>query len=307
MKPASLLVVGSLNIDLVGRAAHVPAPGETVLGGELALHAGGKGGNQAVAAARMGVAVAFAGAVGDDEHGRLLANGLSEEGVDLGRLRTVAGASGAALITVADDGENAITVLPGANRLAPQPAADDRLDGMGALLMQLELPLATVTAWALHAQRCGVAVWLNAAPALDLPDALWAALDAVLVNRDELASLSGTNNLQGGMQALLARGPRCVVVTLGAQGACALTADGRVDCAVQPVEVVDTTGAGDTFAGVWAALRLCGLSTAQALQRANAAAALSCTQPGARSGMPTAAAAAAFARQAGVNWLQDPA
>lgn len=285
-RSATLLVVGSLNMDLVGHAAHVPAPGETVLGGELQWHAGGKGGNQAVAAARMGVPVALAGAVGDDDHGRALASGLRDEGIDLSRLRRVPGASGAALITVGDDGENAITVLPGANRQAPLPAADETMAGVGALLMQLELPLPTVTAWALLAQRRGVPVLLNAAPALPLPNELWPALDTLLVNREELAQLSGCAELQAGMQALLERGPRCVVVTLGSQGAVTLSALGLHRCAAHPVAVIDTTGAGDTFAGVWAGMRLQGCSEQTALARANFAAALCCTQAGAR-GAPT--------------------
>jgi len=301
-KAPTLLVVGSLNMDLVGRAAHVPAPGETVLGGELQLHAGGKGGNQAVAAARMGVAVALAGAVGNDDHGHALAAGLRDEGIALSRLCTVPGASGAALITVGDDGENAITVLPGANRHAPLPAAGDTLAGIGALVLQLELPLPTVAAWALLAQRCGVPVMLNAAPAMPLPDALWRALDTLLVNREELAQLAGTSDLHAGMQALRARGPRCVIVTMGAQGAVLHSEVGLQSCAAHAVAVVDTTGAGDTFAGVWAALRLQGCSEAQALACANFAAALSCTQAGARGGMPWRVQAAAAARAAGLHW-----
>jgi ribokinase len=291
----------------VGRAPHVPAPGETVLGGELGLAHGGKGGNQAVAAARMGVPVALAGAVGDDDHGRALAAGLRAEGVDLSRLRTVPGASGAALITVADNGENAITVLPGANRDAPLPSTDDTLAGVGAVLMQLELPLATVTAWALHAQGCGVPVLLNAAPAAELPEALWPTLDTVLVNRDELARLAGTADLDAGLQALRERGLRCVIVTLGAMGVIASVEGRRVEWPALQVPVVDTTGAGDTLAGVWAAWRLRGLPDEQALARANVAAALACTRAGARTGMPTAKAAAAYARQAGVDWPQDRA
>jgi ribokinase len=227
--------------------------------------------------------------------------------VELSRLRTVPGASGAALITVAYNGENAITVLPGANRQAPLPAPDDTLAGVGAVLMQLELPLATVLAWALHARRCDVPVLLNAAPAATLPDALWPALDTVLVNREELARLSGSGDLQVGLQALRSRGLRCVVVTLGAQGVIASIEGRRFEWPALQVPVVDTTGAGDTLAGVWAAWRLRGLPDDQALARANVAAALACTRAGARSGMPTARAAAAYARQAGVDWPQDQA
>jgi ribokinase len=260
-----------------------------VLGGELQTHPGGKGGNQAVAAARMGVRVALAGAVGDDAHGAALRAGLLAEGIDSTRLHTVPGASGAALITVSDDGENAITVLAGANRLAPQPDPADTLAGIGALLLQLELPMPTVLAWAGHAQRHGVPVLLNAAPALPLPAALWPLLDTLLVNRYELALLSGQADLQAGVQALHRRGLRCVVVTLGALGAVCSNEVGWSTCAAEAVAVVDTTGAGDTFAGVWTAARLTGRDEAQALARANRAAALSCTRGGARSGMPHAA------------------
>lgn len=286
----TLLVVGSLNMDLVGRAPHVPAPGETVLGGSLQLFHGGKGGNQAVAAARMGLPVALAGAVADDAHGSALAAGLRAEGIGLQRLRSVPGASGAALITVADDSENAITVLPGANLLAPLPDAADTLQGIGALLLQLELPLATVTAWAMHAHQHGVPVLLNAAPALPLPNGLWATLDTLLLNRGELALLAGTGDLRAGISALQARCPACVVVTLGAQGCCAVVGGHWLECAATPVQALDSTGAGDTFAGVFAAGRVRGLPVPQCLQLANTAAGLACTQPGARAGMPTAAA-----------------
>lgn len=298
----TLLIVGSLNVDLVGRAPNVPVPGETVLGDELQVYAGGKGGNQAVAAARMGAPVAMAGAVGSDEHGRMLQTGLRDESIDLTRLRAVPGPSGVALITVADDGENAITVLPGANRLAPLPGDDDALTGIGALLMQLELPLPVVVAWALLARRQRVPVLLNAAPAMALPAELWPALDTLLLNRDEMARLAGIGDLQGGLQALRARGPSCVVVTLGSEGAVALSDQGLHACAAHDVRVVDTTGAGDTFAGVWAAMRLQGCSIQRALECANLAAAQSCMHAGARNGMPTRSSAEAAARAAGWRW-----
>lgn len=279
-----LCVAGSINMDLVARVPHIPAPGETVLGDALQRFHGGKGANQAVAAARLGAPVQFFGAVGDDAFGAELRRGLVDEGIACSGLVQVAGASGCALINVASDGDNAITVLPGANSQAPLPPA-----GWSAalLLLQLEIPLATVTVWAQAARRGGIEVLLNAAPMTPLPAELLGAVDVLLVNRGELAELAGTTDVEAALTVVARRGPRRIVVTLGGDGCLAHDAGQTMRLPGVAVDVVDSTGAGDCFAGALAASLHDGLPFADALARANRAAALSCTVAGARGGMPT--------------------
>ena len=284
-----IIVVGSINMDLVARVPHIPAPGETVLGSTLSHHHGGKGANQAVAAARLGAAVALVGAVGEDAFGGELLAGLQAEGVDLRHLGRVPGPSGCALISVADSGENAIAVLPGANLQVALPEAQAFAGGPGWLLLQLEVPLPTVTAWARAAAAAGWRVLLNAAPMAALPDALLAAVDTLVVNQGELASLVGGAAGAEALAAVARRGPKRVVVTLGEAGCRAWDAGRVVDVPGIAVEVLDSTGAGDSFVGALAAALDAGLGFDAALQRAVLAGALSCTAPGARGGMPTAA------------------
>lgn len=281
----TVVVAGSLNLDLVGRAPCIPGPGETVLGDTLARFHGGKGGNQAVAAARLGARVRFFGAVGRDAAGDELLAGLAAEGIDAAGVVRVEAATGAALITVSGTGENAITVLPGANRAAPGPAAPERaFDGARLLVLQMEIPPATSRAWAEAARARQVPVLLNAAPAGADALPLLPLVDLLLVNEGELAQLCA---LAGRAEAAL--GPAAVVTTLGERGA-RVRVHGR-EWAVpgRAVEVVDSTGAGDTFAGALAAALAAGRPLAAAALEANAAAALSCTRAGARGGMPTRA------------------
>lgn len=283
---AAVLVAGSANADFVVRAPRIPAAGETILGGDLAIFPGGKGANQAVAAARAGgVATAMLAALGDDDLARVLIDSLEGAGVGL-HVRRSARSTGAALITVSDAAENAITVSPGANTdLGPDDLPD--LDGVKWLVMQLETPVDTVTAFARTARERGVRVLLNAAPARVLPAALLAAIDVLVVNEDELAVLTGA---EGPIIDRLAKtGVATTVVTLGGRGACALI-DGMP--VLQPsfaVTPVDTTAAGDTFCGVLAAALAEGLIVPQALARAAAAAALATTRSGAQSSIPTRA------------------
>lgn len=273
-------VVGSLNLDLVARVPHIPAVGETVLGGALAQHAGGKGGNQAVAAARLGAPVRFYGAVGTDAFGDELAAGLAAEGVDTSGLQRVDGPSGCALINVGDSGENAISVLPGANAHAPGPPQPFPPD-LRWLLMQLELPLSTVEAWASAAHAAGVPVVLNAAPMTDLPPDLLARIDVLIVNERELLQLGGSD-----LAALSLRGPKSVIATMGARGAVAWHRDRHVAQPAHDVWAVDTTGAGDTFTGAFVGSLALGHGFDLALARASFAASLACTKHGARAGMP---------------------
>jgi len=279
----TVVVAGSLNLDLVGRAPRIPGPGETVLGDTLARFHGGKGGNQAVAAARVGAGVRFFGAVGRDAAGDELLAGLKAEGIDVAGVARVEAASGTALITVSERGENAITVLPGANRDAPSPDAG-ALRGARCLLLQMEIPLVTNRAWAAAARTAGVPVMLNAAPAGADAAALLSLTDLLLVNEGELAQLSAQTG-----RAESALGPATVVTTLGERG-CRVWHRGRSVAAPGcAVAVVDTTGAGDTFAGVLAAALAAGRALVPAVTEANMAAGLSCQRPGARGGMPTRA------------------
>lgn len=284
-----IVVAGSLNMDLVGHVARLPTWGETVMGEGFARFAGGKGGNQAVAAARLGAPVAFAGAVGNDPFGSELRDGLRAEGIDVVQLQVMAGeATGCALIHVRPDGENAISVLPGANRKAPAPPSVWPA-AWRSLLLQLEIPLATNLAWAQAARSAGVPVALNAAPMAPGLDDLLRHVDLLVLNEGELQRLVGAPVPPD--QALLAaaaRGPSRVVVTMGAKGCLAREGEALLRLRGRAVDVVDSTGAGDTFVGALMASLWQRLGFADALSRANAAAALSCTRPGARGGMPTA-------------------
>lgn len=289
---AMLVVAGSINMDLVAPVPHIPGPGQTVLGGQLGRHHGGKGANQAVAAARLGAAVRFFGAVGRDAFGDELIAGLRAEGIATDDMKRVGGSSGCALISVDSHGENAIAVLPGANQHAPLPPAafDAKL-----VLLQLEIPLATVGAWVQAAASRGIPVMLNAAPMAQLPRELLAALSLLVVNRMELNALLGSasltdDSLDGALAAAAGLGLRRIVLTLGADG-CRVWDDGRISHVPgRPVEVVDTTGAGDAFVGALAAGVVEGLAFEQAVQHANVAASLSCRRAGARDGMPHRAA-----------------
>ena len=288
---ASVLVAGSANADFVVRAGRIPAAGETVLGGDLTVFPGGKGANQAVAAARAGgVPTAMLVALGSDDLAGLIAASLEEAGVAL-HVRRSPRSTGAALITISDHGENAITVAPGANGdLGPDDLPD--LAGVAWLVLQLETPVETVTAYARAARTKGVKVLLNAAPARALPSALREAVDVLVVNEDELGMLAGT---EGTIAERLARtGVATTVATLGGRGACARI-DG--DLLLQPAFIVmpvDTTAAGDTFCGALAAGLAGGHGLSDAMGRAAAAAALTTTRAGAQAAIPSRAEVDAF-------------
>ena len=279
----SVLVAGSANLDFVVRAAHVPAPGETVLGRDFATFPGGKGANQAVACARAGgAATRMLVALGDDDFARPLEASLREAGVALHIVRSER-ATGSAFICVADNAENAITVAPGAHdelRAEHLPALED----IGWLLLQLETPLQTVLAYARAARAAGVRVALNAAPAQALPEELLDAIDLLIVNEGELEAIAGSH---GDIAARLSRlRVPSVVVTLGAQGCIARQAGEFLEQAAFPVEAVDTTAAGDTFCGALVAALNNDAPMRDALREASAAAALACTRLGAQASIP---------------------
>ncbi|MDT8910477.1 ribokinase [Amycolatopsis sp. PS_44_ISF1] len=283
---SAVLVVGSANADLVVPVDRRPGGGETVLGGDTALSAGGKGANTAAAAGRLGADVALLGAVGDDPYGRLLRDSLAEAGVETGHLRTVGRPTGIAYITVTPDGENSILVSPGANSaLEPGDITDDALDGARVMVASLEVPLPTVEHAVARASAKGVRVLLNLSPAAEVSRETLGALDVLLVNEHEAAYLLGAEAADP--RRLLELGPRAAVVTLGGKGAVVVEADGSTEVASPKVEAVDTTGAGDAFAGALAASLAEGATLVDAAKRAVKVAAVSVTRHGAQPSYPT--------------------
>lgn len=276
-----VVVVGSANLDLVVSAPVLPRPGETVLGHDFRMVPGGKGANQAVAAARAGADCAFIGAVGDDPFAARLGAHLAESGVDIAGLRTVPGPSGVALIAVDDAAENLIVVAAGANASLTGLTGADRaaVTAADVVLCQLEIPLRAVS----EAMTAAPFAILNAAPARTLPPDLLAAADLLVVNETEAATLGGA------AADLLAVVPR-VVVTLGARGAEYADRDGtRLAVPAPRVGAVDTTAAGDAFCGALAVAWAEGRPVPAALRWACAAGAACATRPGAGTALPTRA------------------
>jgi len=271
--PPRVAVVGSINVDIVARCERLPGPGETVTGATLARYQGGKGANQAVAAARLGAVTSMVACVGEDEHGREALAALARAGVDTGRVAVAAAPTGVALVVVAEGGENHIVVAPGANALL----TPDRVDvaGADAVLCQLEIPLEAVAAAAGRAEGL---FCLNAAPARELPRRLLERCDLVVANRREAEALD------------LAAPQGLVAVTLGEEGAILLERGVEVARAAPPrVNAVDGTGAGDAFSAALAVSLLEGRDRGEALRRACTAGALAASRPGAQPSLPTAA------------------
>ncbi|MEU0630465.1 ribokinase [Streptomyces sp. NPDC005989] len=290
-----LLVVGSANADLVVGVERRPAAGETVLGSDLAVHPGGKGGNQAVAAARLGARTALLARVGDDAHGRLLLESQKAAGVETAGVLVGGAPTGVALITVDPSGDNSIVVSPGANaRLTPQDirAAGPLFAAARVVSVQLEIPLETVAEVA-AAMPADARLVLNPSPPAPLPDHVLAACDPLVVNEHEARYVLGDDagsTPEEWARALLGLGPQSVVVTLGAAGA--LVADGRTGEVVTVpslrVEAVDTTGAGDAFTAALAWRLGLGEELAQAAAFAVRVGAAAVTRQGAQASFPTA-------------------
>lgn len=270
-------VIGSANLDLVAGAKRHPQPGETVLGHSFHEFPGGKGLNQAVAAARSGVAVAFVGAVGDDDAGRRLVEVARRDGIDVAAVRTAADEpTGRALITVADDGENSIVVVPGANATVD----GTELPTASVIVAQLEVPIDAVERAFRTARDRGARTVLNPAPARDLPPALLQMCDVIVPNEHEV-------ELLGGVDALLESDVGAVIVTRGAAGASVhQRGHDRFDAVAPPVDVVDTTGAGDAFCGNLAARLAAGDELVVACRWAVAAGSLAVTVAGAVPSLP---------------------
>lgn len=303
MSRKPVVVVGSINMDLVATAPEIPQPGQTLIGSGFATTPGGKGANQAVAAARLGYPVHLVGLVGTDVFGQALRDNLAQAGVDPSAVSAIPGPSGLAQIAVAEHGENSIIVIPGANA-GVTPAYIDRhaalLRSAGVVLCQLELPLATVLHTLAQCASFGVPVILDPAPAAPLPDSVWPQIAWFTPNESESALYTGADlSVEETAATLHARGLHGALLKRGAQGAyLSVSGSDSAWIAPFPVEAVDTVAAGDCFNGAFAVALLEGLAPAAAARFAAAAAAISVTRHGAQASMPTRAQVDAFLAKA---------
>jgi len=289
-----ITVFGSINTDLVTRVAAIPKPGETVHGTDYALIPGGKGANQALAARRAGAKVRMVGAVGDDEMGRVALRELQAEGVDLAAVMQRKGTTGVAIIAVDKSGENVIILSPGANASVNSGQLDALPFKSGdTLLLQMEVPLAETRAAAAKARKAGARVILSLAPFVPVAESDLAAVDLLIVNEHEAAALishfglADASNADAVVIALAARLGKTVIATLGPDGAVASSGKTAITVPAIPVTPVDTTGAGDTFCGVLAALLDERADLEAAMRYAAAAGSLACLREGAQPSFPT--------------------
>lgn len=290
-----IVVVGSINLDLVVGADRIPKVGETVTGKTFNTYFGGKGANQAVAAAKLGYPVAMVGCVGDDAFGEQLLKGLEDAGVDTVGVRTVSGSSGVALITTGSTGENNIVVVPGANGQLEPAVLNDMtplLEGAGMLLVQLEVPLDTVEFVAQFAEQKNIPLMLDPAPARDLPASLLRRVSWITPNETEIQELlqkkiESDDDYHSAADAMLSRGPRNVLLKMGSRGALVAQQDGRREIVPAfSVHPVDTTAAGDAFNSGFAVGLMKGMDPIESARFASAVAAISVTRAGAQPSMP---------------------
>jgi ribokinase len=291
-----IIVVGSINIDLVIQVPRFPLPGETISGSDLKLIPGGKGANQAVACARQEIRTGMVGKVGDDVFGIDLLKSLQENRIDTRGVKVQKNSStGCALIPVASDGENSIILSPGANgKIWPEDveAAEELIKEAKILLLQLEIPLETVLAAAQTAQKLGLEVILNPAPAADLPSELLGMVDYLIPNQTELELISGVSvqdlaSTRRAANRLIEMGVKNLIVTLGEEGAFLANQDQNLLIPGYSVQPVDTTAAGDSFIGGFAASLIKNKSLPDAVDQANLCGALAATRPGAQPSIPT--------------------
>jgi ribokinase len=298
-----VLVIGSLNMDLVARCQHLPRTGQTVFGTDFFTAAGGKGANQAVAAARLGARVAMTGCVGDDQFGHDLVAGLRRDGVRCDTVQTVAHPTGTALITIDAAGSNTIVVISGANGTCDTALVDRALagaDAPGILLLQHEIP-EDVNAHAIRAARmAGWFIVLNPAPARHVAPALLRLIDIVVPNETEAAALTGSNVAHEAARHLVALGARAALITLGGEGALYCDADGELRCPAVEVQAVDTTAAGDAYIGALAAALAEHRNVVDSLGFAAAAAALAVTRLGAQPSLGTREEVTEFVQRYGM-------
>ncbi|MFL5241316.1 MAG: ribokinase [Gemmataceae bacterium] len=293
--PVRICVVGSSNIDLFFRTARLPKPGETLSGRDWFLGYGGKGANQAVMASRLGAKVVMVSRIGKDVFGEGVLNNFQLEGIDIGNVRVDDRRStGLASIVVDDDARNCILLVPGANQsLTPQDVRNALpvIQSVNLLLCQLEVPLETTLEACRLARAAGVRTVLNPAPAIELPKELLALVDYCIPNESEIELLTGlpTGNLAQCEKAaldLLHRGPKVVLLTLGASGTMIAEENIAELIPSTPVHAVDTSGAGDAFIGSFAVFLSQGAALREAVRKANAVAALSVTRPGTQTSFP---------------------
>ena len=296
MSSKPIVVVGSINLDLVARAPRIPVGGETIIGEDFQTFFGGKGANQAVAAARLGAKVNMIGQLGSDVFASQLKIGLQQVGVDTTAVGQVPGPSGVALISTDKKGENSIIVVPGANGHVTAKFLDkhnDLIRNAAIVLTQLEIPLETVMRLAELTSQHRVPLMLDPAPARALPESLLHAVDWLTPNETETATLLGSPELLSEEKAanvLLERGARNVILKLGARGCYVATSDGhRQHIQGYKVSAVDTTAAGDAFNGAFAVALTGGQDAFASASWATAVAAISVTRPGAQTSMPNAA------------------
>ncbi|KAF0864077.1 ribokinase [Pseudomonas sp. LD120] len=301
--PAKVVVVGSLNMDLVTRAERLPRGGETLIGTSFATVSGGKGANQAVAAARLGARVSMIGCVGSDAYGEQLRGALLAEQIDCQAVSVVEGSSGVALIVVDDSSQNAIVIVAGSNGLlGPETVArfDAVLQQAEVIICQLEVPLATVGYTLKRGQALGKTVILNPAPASGpLPAEWYASINYLIPNESEATALSGVmvdslESAEAAAACLIKAGAGKVIITLGAQGLLFASEDEFERFPAPKVKAIDTTAAGDTFVGGFAAALASGMTEAEAIRFGQVAAALSVTRAGAQPSIPSLSDVQAF-------------
>lgn len=302
----SVLVLGSINVDIVSRVAALPLPGETVSGGPLEVLLGGKGANQAVAAALSGAKTQMLGCIGAQSFGLPLKEMMDRYGVDMTHVATLDGPSGAALIGVDAHAENAIIVSPGANRRAGEAGFPDPVSG-DHVLAQLELPADVVLDYFRRAKSVGAKTILNTAPALEIPEELFELSDILILNETELATYAGEGKPADQAARLRRRDNQIIIATLGADGLVALAGAQARALPAPRVAPTDTTGAGDCFCGALTARLAAGGAIWDALAYAQAAAAISVTRPGAAGSMPTRAEVLATQSEGSADEPSPPA
>ena len=295
-----VLVVGSLNMDLVVTAPRLPQFGETILGGKFATFPGGKGANQAVAIARMGATVSMIGLVGNDDFGQTLCRVVAKDGIDTKYVGiNPKEATGIALITVDTDGRNTIVVASGANLMLTTDhiqAAKQAFSAADVLVTQLESPLETVTAAVNLAAKIGIHTVLNPAPAQPLSAELLSKVEFFIPNEREAKQVAGVDSLETAIQKLLSLGVRNLIITLGEEGVLLVTPVGRKQFPAHRVQAIDTVAAGDAFVGAFSSGIAEGMRAEDAVQLGNAAAAVAVTRRGAQPSLPTRADVSDFLR-----------